>query len=71
MINNPFLESGNEDSSYYDYIRNILKDKKYGDTFEVDLKGNDLVCARASISNVAKKLGYKYRTRSKDGHLFV
>lgn len=54
--------------TYTEYIKNLFADKKIGDKFEVDMKGNSIAVVRAAINNNIKM---DYRTRYKHGVLTV
>lgn len=51
-------------------IHNNLKDKKKGDTFEMEVIG-DVVRFRANLFFTAKRYGFKVRTKTNQGKFYV
>jgi len=66
---NPFTEKNKDfEFSMTDYVREIFKDKKVGETFEVDMHGYDAVYTRATIYQT----GFRgYKTKLVNGKLYV
>lgn len=65
---NPF-ENGNVVIA--DEIRSQLNDKKSGDTFQMNMIGDDIIRFRANLFEVAKRDGFKVRTRVNETGFYV
>lgn len=64
---NPFEKNKNV-TNMAEYVRELFKDKKEGDTFEVDLKGFHKNSVRATIFMTVTQ---KYKTKMSNGKLYV
>ena len=54
-----------------EHIREYFKNKRKGDTFEMDTLGHDVIRFRANVFQVAKLEGFKIRTRSNDTGFYI
>lgn len=65
---NPF-ENGNVIIA--DEIRLQLNNKKSGDTFQMNIIGDDIIRFRANLFEVAKRDGFKVRTKANETGFYV
>jgi predicted TPR repeat methyltransferase len=71
-IMNPFLKDRkNPNIKPSKYIRDLFKDKKENDTFEVELYGYTIPQMRANMYDVLKHTNFKYKTRTDNNRLYV